>query len=138
MPIRVPIAPATMVPVRATISEIRAPYISRLSTSRPRKSVPSGALRLPPSAQNGGRPSTYGQLSRPNLAWHSALVGGTGEILSCGAIIGASSATSTRTATTSNGRVGNSRTMRSGRQARRDSGEIACAVSKTVAIAAPP
>src|SRR5688572_645675 len=47
-------APATSVPMRPTMSETRAPWISRLRMSRPWKSVPSGASVLPPSIQNGG------------------------------------------------------------------------------------
>ena len=54
MPSMVPMPPATMVPMTPTSSETRAPKISRLSTSRPWKSVPSKARVLPPVDQNGG------------------------------------------------------------------------------------
>src|SRR5688500_3891085 len=46
--------PATSVPMSPTISDTRAPWISRLRMSRPWKSVPSGADHFPPSIQNGG------------------------------------------------------------------------------------
>src|ERR1700720_2735770 len=46
--------PATMVPVTPTISDTRAPKISRLKTSRDWKSVPRSACALPPCIQNGG------------------------------------------------------------------------------------
>ena len=42
----VPMLPATIVPITPTISDTRAPKISRLSTSRPWKSVPSSAARV--------------------------------------------------------------------------------------------
>ena len=46
--------PATRVPISPTISDTRAPKISRLKMSRLWKSVPSGVAKLPPSIQNGG------------------------------------------------------------------------------------
>ncbi len=54
IPIAVPMPPATRVPISPTISDTRAPWISRLRMSRPWKSVPSGVATLPPSIQNGG------------------------------------------------------------------------------------
>ena len=99
-------------PVSATINEMRAPYISRLSTSRPRKSVPSGVASDPPVAQKGGTLSMYGQAAMPYLAWHCSGVGGTGSSLLCGAISGAKTATTARNARIRNGIDGASSTTR--------------------------
>ena len=54
MPSNVPTAPAKMTAVNPTTSEMRAPKISRDSTSRPSWSVPSRYSVLPPVSQNGG------------------------------------------------------------------------------------
>src|SRR5215831_14217391 len=54
MPSRVPRTPANITAVRPTTIEIRAPKISRESTSRPSWSVPSRYFTLPPVCQNGG------------------------------------------------------------------------------------
>ena len=40
-PYKMPISILTSVAIKATISEIRVPYIRRVSTSRPKESVPN-------------------------------------------------------------------------------------------------
>ena len=40
-PYKIPISILTSVAIKATISEMRVPYIRRVSTSRPRESVPN-------------------------------------------------------------------------------------------------
>src|SRR2546422_80839 len=53
-PSSVPSVPATPMATSETTSEIRLPQMMRLSTSRPKRSVPSGCSGLPPSIQIGG------------------------------------------------------------------------------------
>ena len=80
MPSVVPMLPATMVPITPTISDTRAPKISRLSTSRLWKSVPSRARVLPPVDQNGGSKifapgigsvGSYGAMTLANTAMNT-------------------------------------------------------------------
>src|SRR5438093_10698428 len=81
MPSAVPRLPATSVPISPTISDTRAPWIRRLRMSRPRKSVPSGVIELPPSIHRGGS---------------NTLAPFTGSVGSWGAMRSAKIATSTR------------------------------------------
>src|SRR2546422_6573457 len=53
-PSTVPTVPATPMAMRETRREIRLPQMIRLSTSRPKRSVPSGCSRSPRSIQTGG------------------------------------------------------------------------------------
>src|SRR5712664_3205946 len=53
-PSSVPSVPATPMATSETTSEIRLPQMIRLSTSRPKRSVPSGCSGLPCSIQRGG------------------------------------------------------------------------------------
>src|SRR5882724_718941 len=53
-PSSVPSVPATPMATSETTSEIRLPQMMRLSTSRPKRSVPSGCSGFPRSIQMGG------------------------------------------------------------------------------------
>ena len=98
MPSVVPMLPATMVPITPTMSDTRAPKISRLSTSRLWKSVPSKACMLPPADQNGGS-----KIFAP----------GIGSVGSYGAMTLANTAISTNGTRIASGSTGRSRPMRS-------------------------
>src|SRR6266446_9973764 len=53
-PTSVPSVPETPMAIRETSSEMRLPWMIRLSTSRPKRSVPSGCSDVPRSIHRGG------------------------------------------------------------------------------------
>jgi hypothetical protein len=57
-PSAIPTAEAMSTAARPSSSDVRAPYMIRLSTSRPRGSVPSALLHPPPAHTGGCRAKT--------------------------------------------------------------------------------
>ena len=103
-----------------TISDTRAPKISRESTSRPWKSVPSRAVGLAPSAQKGGA---------------KILAPGIGSVGSNGAIALANTATSTNGTRIASGTTGNCPAKRSQRRRRpAQPGEAAASAARVCSV----